>query len=120
MRPTEKIKRLFVKSNVTVSSEVDDEMIRDAFLAFKKYKKNSAAIQPNIWRIIMKSRITVFAAAAVIIIAVLVTINQFGSSLDRASIAFASTLETMKRMPWMHVITESDTPRGKERSEGWI
>jgi len=79
MRPTEKIKRLFVKSNVTVSSEVDDEMIRDAFLAFKKYKKNSAAIQPNIWRIIMKSRITKVSGVAVITIGIIGLFVFFGN-----------------------------------------
>ncbi|NIP24522.1 MAG: hypothetical protein GWN67_09320 [Phycisphaerae bacterium] len=68
---------------------------------------------------IMKSQITKLAAAAVIIIAVLVCINQFGGSTNKAGIAFAGTLETMKRMSWIHVITESDTPRGRETGESW-
>ena len=47
----------------------------------------------SIWRIIMKSRITKLAAAAVIIIAVLVAINHFGGSLDGGSVAFAEVLK---------------------------
>lgn len=75
--------------------------------------------EQKMWRTIMKSRITKLAAAAVIIIAVLVGIDQFGGSTNKVGIAFASTLETMKRMPWVHVITESDTPRGRETTESW-
>ncbi|MFH1614637.1 MAG: hypothetical protein ABIG61_06105 [Planctomycetota bacterium] len=52
----------------------------------------------NIWRIIMKSRITKFAAAAVIIIAILVAINQFGGSIDGASVAWASLAERVGRI----------------------
>ncbi len=47
--------------------------------------------RPNIWRIIMKSKITKFAAAAVIIIAVLIGINQFGGSIDIVTPAFGIT-----------------------------
>ena len=94
MRPTEKIKKLFVKSNVTVSSQLDDRIISDAFLAFEKSKgTKSAEFGPNIWRIIMKSRITKLATAAVVIIAVLIGINQFGGSLDMASVAWGDVVE---------------------------
>ncbi len=55
-----------------------------------KHSKPGSA-QPNIWRIIMKSKITKFAAAAVIIIAILIGINQFGGSIDGSSRAYAMT-----------------------------
>ena len=43
----------------------------------------------KIWRKIMKSRITKLAAAAVIVIAVLVGLNQFGISIDGTSKVYA-------------------------------
>ena len=46
-----------------------------------------------LWENIMKARITKLAAAAVIIIAVLIGINQFGSSIDGASVAFGDVLQ---------------------------
>ena len=49
----------------------------------------------KIWRIIMKSRITKLAAAAVIIIAVIIGIHQLGGSLDGTSVAFAEVLEVI-------------------------
>ncbi len=52
-----------------------------------KPKQSKPAYQPDIWRIIMKSRITKFAAAAAIIIAVLIGINQFTSSTNEIAVA---------------------------------
>ena len=109
MRPTEKIKKLFVKSNVTVSSKLDDKIINDAFQAFENsIKAKPAALQPNIWRIIMKSRITKLAAAAVIIIAVMIGINQFGGSLDMASVAWADVAEKVEQIQtYIHRTTQT-------------
>jgi hypothetical protein len=61
----------------------------------------------KIWRIIMKSKITKLAAAAVIIIAVLIGIHYSGGSIDGASVALAQVTENMKRMPWLHTQTTS-------------
>ena len=47
----------------------------------------------DIWRIIMKNKITKFATAAVIIVAVLIGINQFDGSIDGSHTAFAAVLE---------------------------
>jgi len=52
----------------------------------------------------MKSSITKLATtAAVIIIVVLISIHQFGGSIDGASTAFAEIVETMKKTPWVHI-----------------
>jgi prepilin-type processing-associated H-X9-DG protein len=63
-----------------------------------KQLKPSAA-RPNIWRIIMKTKITKFAAAAVIIIAVLIGTNQFSGS----SVAWGDILKNIqnaKTLTW--------------------
>ena len=54
-------------------------------------------VEFNRWRIIMKSPITKFAAAAAIIIAVLIAINQFGGSIDLANKAFAEVAQKVKK-----------------------
>lgn len=56
-------------------------------------KDHSQAKTLSIWRIIMKTKITKFAAAAVIIIAVLIGINQFGGSIDMASVAWGKIVD---------------------------
>ena len=52
----------------------------------------------NVWTIIMKSKITKFAAAAVIIIAVLIGVNQFGGSIDVASVALADVAKKIEQI----------------------
>ena len=55
-------------------------------------------LRPEIWRIIMTSKMTKFAVAAVIIIAVLVGMNQFGGSIDGTSIALADVAERIEQV----------------------
>ena len=64
----------------------------------------------------MKSKITKFAAAAVIIIAVLLVINQFDGQIDGANTAFAQIAENMKEMSWMHGVVEG----AGEKLEAWF
>ena len=52
--------------------------------------------QHILWSDILKSPITKLAAAAVIIIAVLIGINQFSGSIDVASVTFADVLENIR------------------------
>ncbi|MHC4395321.1 MAG: hypothetical protein ACYS1A_06660 [Planctomycetota bacterium] len=56
-----------------------------------KSKQSKPGSQPDIWRIIMKSRITKFAAVAVIIIAVILGLNIIGGP-DIASVAWANAV----------------------------
>ncbi|OQA02531.1 MAG: hypothetical protein BWY69_01032 [Planctomycetes bacterium ADurb.Bin401] len=55
-----------------------------------KQSKQSKTL-PNLWRIIMKSRITKFASAAIIIITAIITINYF----DKTSVAWAQVVEQL-------------------------
>jgi hypothetical protein len=78
------------------------------------------AIHPNIWKIVTKSKITKFAAVAVIIIAVLIGINRFGGSIDVAPSAFAAMKEAVARVPVMHKVYVTDYGDGnKHRTEVW-
>ena len=52
--------------------------------------------QIKIWRIIMKSRITKLAAAAVIIILLMLGINYLGTPIDGASTVFAAAMDRVK------------------------
>ena len=55
--------------------------------------------QHILWSDIMKSPITKLAVAAVVIIVVLIGINQFGGSVDMASVAWAEVFEAMEDVP---------------------
>ncbi len=55
--------------------------------------QDTAVSPPNIWRIIMKSRITKLAAAAVIVLAAVVGTAYFTASIDGSNIALADVIE---------------------------
>jgi len=77
------------KSYVNTSREMDKKLLDDAWAAYEKSKKTkSAQKQPITWRLIMKSKITKLSAAALILIAVLIGVHHFGSSIDGTSVAY--------------------------------
>jgi len=60
------------KSSVRTSMEMDEKVLDDAMLAYENNMKTKKSdLKPNLWRTIMKNRMTQMAAAAVILIAVL-------------------------------------------------
>ena len=65
-------------------------------------QQSENTIPISIWRIIMKNRITKLATAAVIVIAGLVCMHQFGGSIDGTTIAWARVIETIENA---HVLT---------------
>lgn len=81
MKPSEKIEKIFTQINIKTNPDVDKVVLGDAVNAMPKSKQKTPVYdKPDIWRIIMKTKITKFATAAVIIIAVLIGMNQFGDS----------------------------------------
>jgi hypothetical protein len=104
MKTGEKIKKLFFKSNVTVNPEVDDKILGDTLGAFEKsMNTTSADYRPNVWRIIMKNKMTKFAAAAVIILGVALSIIFLEKSVTPAY-AIEQAFEAMENMHWMHIL----------------
>jgi len=76
------------KSSVATSAEMDGKVLNDALQALEKTNKsNTADLEPNIWRTIMKSRITKLAVAAVIIVAALVAVYRMGGSVESPAFA---------------------------------
>jgi hypothetical protein len=116
MRPSENMEKLIKKLRFNAGAETHDRILGNVLQALDATEKQkSGATAPNIRRIIMKSPITKLVAAATIIIAVLVGINQFGDSIE--AVALGQVIEAMKKVNWMHVV-------GREKeggsSEAWL
>jgi len=77
-------------------------------------KASKQASHTAMWRIIMKSRITKLAVAAVIVIAVLIGINQFGGSIDGSSIVWADVQKALGQVNWMHFVYNSSASPEQE------
>lgn len=85
------------KSSAVMPIEKDKQILNEALAAYEKSRTTqSAEFQPIVWRIIMKKPIIKLAAAAVvIIIAVFISIEQFGGKLDGASVAWGQVVEQL-------------------------
>jgi outer membrane lipoprotein-sorting protein len=75
MRPSERIESTVKKLNFSAGAELRKRILDDAMKAHEQAGTQPAFEKPNIWRIIMKSRITKLAAAAVVVIAGLVCVQ---------------------------------------------
>jgi hypothetical protein len=70
MKPADRIKKLINKSDVTTDSEADKRILGDALEHLEKLKQQkSAGTGPNIWRTIMRAKVSKLATAAAIFIA---------------------------------------------------
>jgi len=117
MNSAEKIKRLFAKSDITVNSKVDDRIINDVLTALDKSEKTqSVSAGPNIWRIIMKSKITKLAAAAAITIAVIIGIKGFNGTT-----AWAEVVKAIKNADNIHILSKITKADGLVvESHAWL
>lgn len=121
MRPSENIRKSFKRLHVPTSAKLDEKINDEISRAFVETRNNQWIDQPKkIWKIIMKSRITRFTKVAVIVFAVLMCIHQLSHSIDGASVALAQMTEAIRRVPWMHVRAEMDTPPHEGLVEEWI
>ena len=97
MRPAENIEKLIKNTKLDTNDKVDKAVLDDVLKAFEKSKvKKTSAIEQNIWRIIMKSKIAKLTIAALIIIAVFVCFKPFGNLPDGTSVAFGKVIAYLR------------------------
>jgi outer membrane lipoprotein-sorting protein len=96
MRPRENIEKIIKEFDIDVNP-AKDQGIRDEILQAHARTKQSkpAFFAIDLWRIIMRSRITKLGAAVVLLVAVVVGISQFGGSVDMATPVFAEVVRPL-------------------------
>ena len=114
MRPSDNINELIKKLHLKASADLDKRVHDDISAALTESEKTkSVQPEPNIWRIIMKSRIIKLAAAAVIVITLFVGIHYFGGSIE--NVAFADVMRNIQNartLTYQSVITlENQEPQ---------
>jgi len=92
MRPSENIEKLIKKLHYETSAETHDRVLGNVLMALDK-KQKAGAMAPDIWRMIMKTKMIKLAAAAVIIAVVLVGINLLGG--NGANAVYASVVKQL-------------------------
>lgn len=120
MKSTENIEKLISKINAAPSAQMVQKTLDDILLAQQKTNKiSSADKQPNIWRIIMKNRITKLAAAAVILIAIGVSF-MFMEKTTTPAYALEQTIEAYNSIYSLHISEFETVGLEKRPSKLWI
>jgi len=108
MRPADNTHKMFRQLQLKASAELDEKIHGEISRALKQSTKTkSAAMQPTIWRIIMKSRIAKLAAAAVLIIGAFLGLHFIGGP-DMASPAWADVLENIRNSKTLTFVVRAD------------
>jgi outer membrane lipoprotein-sorting protein len=108
MSPSEKIEKLIKKLHYETSAETHDRVLGNVMQALDEKQKAGIIIKPDLWRMIMKTKVAKLAAAAVIIAAVLVGIHQLGGK--GANAVYASVVEQLQYARTMTYNIVTQTP----------
>ena len=117
MNSAENIKTQIKNLRAQASAELDEKLHNRFRQALGKEKADTASHQPNIWRIIIHSRITKLATAAVIAIAAVLGITFINQSLP-AAYAIEQTIAAYNNIRFLHIKVFRDNR--EEPSEFWI
>ena len=101
------------KTTTGTTPELDDRILHNAVKAQKSAKTQPAQTESNIWRPIMKRRITKPALAATIVIIAIVGIYAFTGSVDPAGVAWGDVIRNMQSsnsITWKHVDLTTSPP----------
>jgi outer membrane lipoprotein-sorting protein len=111
MRPTEKIENVVKKMDFSADAGLRKRILDDAIKAHEQTKNQPAFQKPNIWRTIMKSRITKLAAAAAIVVITGLVAVQFLSGTN----AYAKVVAEIRnaRTVVYTLITQSNNANGE-------
>ena len=119
MKPTDNLEETIKKKlNFTASARLHDRMLDDVLNAQEKSKKTkSAATAPSLRRQIMKSPMTKLAAAAIIIIAVVLSISLMVRTTPVAY-ALGQTIEANHTVRSLYI--KDFTPDQEDPKEFWL
>ena len=121
MRPADNIEKLVKKLRCSSSDQTRDKIFDSVTAALESKQKRPAPAGQNIWRIIMKNRITKSAAAAVIIIVGMIVVNHFGGSIDMAGVAWAGVAEKVEKIQnYVYRMRQIETSGPKEHGFEFI
>jgi hypothetical protein len=103
MRPSEDVKRIIKNMPVNTNVQRDDEILNDVLNTFEQSQNaQSASFQPSLWRIIMKSRVSKFAAAIIVIGVVLTFLTS--ERLNTPAWAIEQTIEALKDLRSIYMV----------------
>ena len=97
MKPADDIKKFFKNAAINTNPKMDETVLNKVLIAHEKTtNKNSAAIEPNIRRTIMKSPITKLAVAAAAIAVVVLGLVEFIGTGSTSGVVWAEVAKKVQ------------------------
>jgi hypothetical protein len=109
MKPVKEIEKLIKKSRYEAGPETYDKALNSFLQAVDTHQKQEYALtESNIWRIIMRSKITKLTTAAVIIAGIMLGMYALTGSFDGTSITMAQVRQAMENIDWVQMVGWSE------------
>ncbi len=120
MKPKDNIEKMLKKMNVTPNDNRYNNTLNEVLAAHQNFKRSTPAnTQPNIWRIIMKTKLTKLTTAAVIILIAVLALTFLDKTATTAW-AIEETIELLKDFNGIHFLgTTLDKDNQEVALEGW-
>ena len=119
MRPTDKIKQHIKNTKIKTNPTVNNAVLNDLLDRLDTVGETRQTASPNRWRIIMHSKMTKQLAAAITVIAGILSLTLVNNIIPSAY-AIQDTIKAYNSVRWLHV--KEFTRVGKEirPSEFWV
>jgi hypothetical protein len=116
MRSSDDIKKQLKHTRIRTNPEVDEAVLNDLYGRLD----GTEGVRENTWTVIVHHKMTKFAVAAVIVVAVLFGISHFGGSIDGASVAWAEVVRHIEQVDHLHFYyIETEQNGYSSIREGW-
>jgi len=120
MESLKDVEKLVKKFHIKPSSKMQNRTLTEALKTQEELNaQNIPEIQINIWRTIMKTRISKMAAAAMIIIGVLLSLTLLEKTIPTAY-ALQDTIEAYSSIRWLHIKESATVFEEIRASEIWL
>jgi len=95
MKSPKELEHQITNTHIKPRPEMRRRILDEAFKAQEELRPQTAGTPGSKWRFIMSSKITRYAAAALILVSALAAINWLGGTMDGTSVAWAQVVEQM-------------------------
>ena len=104
MKPLEHVEKLIKGFEVEINQQKNQRVLNGLLETQARSRElKPDLLQPNIWRMVLHSKLAKLAAAAVIVVAVIVGINHFGGSIDVTGVAWGEVRSAFLQQLWVHL-----------------
>jgi len=123
MNPLKDTEKYAKAASIGTNREVNDRVLKKMHEAYERSAPpHSAVSRPGYWDLIFANRLARFAAAAVILLAAVTLIGQFGRMLSGGGVAWAEVTQRFQSVPFFTatIYMKEDATAEPQQMELWM